>query len=166
MTETTPRLALPMIQPGQAQKEVFHNEAIALLDGLLHPAVEAVGLDTPPASPAIGQCWIVGGAPTGDWSGQIGVMACYGSGGWRFTQPVPGMLAWSLQDLRWVWHDGNSWISGDWPVAGISIAGARILGPQRPGIAVPAGGATIDVEARTALSAVIVTLRAHGLIAT
>jgi HK97 family phage prohead protease len=111
------------------------------------------------------ECWIVGNAPTGDWAGHAEAIACYGSGGWRFLEPVPGMLAWSLPDSRWVWHDGNNWISGDWPVAGVSVAGVRILGPQRPAIASPTGGSTIDAEARTALAAVLVSLRAHGLIA-
>jgi hypothetical protein len=29
MADTTPRFALPFILPGQAQKELFHNEALA-----------------------------------------------------------------------------------------------------------------------------------------
>lgn len=32
MTDTSARFALPLILPGQAQKEIFHNEALALLD--------------------------------------------------------------------------------------------------------------------------------------
>ncbi|MGL4312420.1 MAG: DUF2793 domain-containing protein, partial [Sphingomonas sp.] len=32
MAETTSRLALPLLAAGQAQKEMFHNEALALID--------------------------------------------------------------------------------------------------------------------------------------
>lgn len=35
----TPRLALPLLQPGQAQKEMYHNEALARLDLAVQPAV-------------------------------------------------------------------------------------------------------------------------------
>ncbi|MEG8028176.1 DUF2793 domain-containing protein [Sphingomonas aerolata] len=67
--ETSARTGLPLLQPGQAQKEMGHNEALALIDLLLQPTVVTVGLNVPPAAPAPGACWIVGAAPTGDWGG-------------------------------------------------------------------------------------------------
>ena len=73
--ETSVRTGLPLLQPGQAQKEMVHNEALALIDLLLQPSVVTVGLNVPPAAPARGACWIVGAAPTGDWGG-----ACAGAG--------------------------------------------------------------------------------------
>lgn len=36
-----PRLALPLPAVAQAQKEVTHNEALTLLDSLVHTVVEA-----------------------------------------------------------------------------------------------------------------------------
>ena len=36
----TPRLKMPFIVAGQAQKEVAHNEALTILDSLCAPAVE------------------------------------------------------------------------------------------------------------------------------
>ena len=94
--ERSPRLALPLLQPGQAQKEQDHNEALARLDLAVQPAVQAVALDTPPATPGEGQCWIVGAAPSGDWSGRAGMLAGWSAGGWRYIAPVEGMVAWSL----------------------------------------------------------------------
>ena len=74
MAEATTRHGLPLLQAGQAQKEVTHNEALVLLDLLAHPAVEGV-LATPPAAPTPGQGWIIGAGATGAWSGQDGALA-------------------------------------------------------------------------------------------
>jgi hypothetical protein len=46
--------ALPLVQPGQAQKEMVHNEAIARID-LIVQAVALASLDTPPTAPESGQ---------------------------------------------------------------------------------------------------------------
>lgn len=37
MSDATARFAFPLIAPGQAQKELFHNEALARVDALLQP---------------------------------------------------------------------------------------------------------------------------------
>src|SRR3546814_12942418 len=37
----------------------------------------------PPQTPAPGECWIVGDAPSGDWAGWAGALACWTHGGWR-----------------------------------------------------------------------------------
>ena len=66
----TPRLVLPMLEAGQAQKEVLHNEALQLLDALVAPAVEGPPLATPPPAPVVGSCYIVAASPTGDWAGR------------------------------------------------------------------------------------------------
>ncbi|MET1113243.1 MAG: DUF2793 domain-containing protein, partial [Allosphingosinicella sp.] len=65
MADTTPRFALPFILPGQAQKELFHNEALVRIDLALHPAVEGPPASAPPPAPAAGECWIVAPAAGG-----------------------------------------------------------------------------------------------------
>lgn len=62
MSDTSARLGLPLLQPGQAQKELSHNEALIVLEMLVQPCVEALGLETPPSDPEPGQCWVVGSA--------------------------------------------------------------------------------------------------------
>ena len=94
MSETSARFALPLIMPGQAQKELFHNEALAAIDAALHAAVEGAPQAAPPAAPVEGQCWLVGPDATGAWTGRDGSLAAWTSGGWRFVTPQPGMCAW------------------------------------------------------------------------
>lgn len=150
MPMTTERLKLPLLAAAQAQKEMTHNEALALADIAVQPVVVAVAPAAAPASPALGQCWIVGGAPTGQWAGQAGALACWTSGGWRFVAPFDGMQAWSLADQ------------------GIARrrAGVWVVGARQPRVSPPSGGATVDSEARAALAALITGLEAHGFFAT
>ena len=56
---STPRLESPLLSPGQAQKEFFHNEALQTLDTLVAAAVEEPPRASPPASPALGVCYII-----------------------------------------------------------------------------------------------------------
>jgi len=49
---------------------------------------------------------------------------------------------------------------------GVTISGKQVVSDQQIAIANPAGGETIDTQARTAVVAILDALRAHGLIAT
>lgn len=162
----TSRLGLPFIEPGQAQKEIFHNEALRIADVVVAAAVEAVGSNTPPASPADGQCFIVGAAPTGAWAGHAGAIAGYAPGGWRFVGPVAGMQALDKASGQTASHDGTAWVVGTVKGAKLELAGAQVVGPRLAAVADPGGGATIDAEARAAIAAILDRLRQHGLIAT
>ena len=53
--ELTERLSMPLLSAGQAQKELFHNEALQLLDMAVAAAVETPPQDDPPAGPAEGR---------------------------------------------------------------------------------------------------------------
>lgn len=141
----TPRFSLPLLALAQAQKEVTHNEALTLIDALIHAAVADGPIDTPPASPGEGQCWLVGAAASGAWAGAAGAVALWTAGGWRFAAPRAGMRVVRLTDGAWLRFDGSAWIE---PVA---VAG-------------PAGGATIDAEARTAILSLILLLEGQGLL--
>jgi hypothetical protein len=163
--DTTQRLQLPLLNAGQAQKELTHNEALALIDLTVQAAVLGVGIDTPPAAPEAGQCWIVGTAPTGAWSGQARSLAGWTSGGWRFVVPPEGCAVWSRADAAVARYLDGIWSVGVIRGARVDIDGAMVIGPQRAAIAAPAGGATIDAEARSVLGAILAALRGHGLIA-
>ena len=47
----TMRLALPRIYAGQAQKHVTHNEALGLIDALMHLSVRGRNVNAPPQAP-------------------------------------------------------------------------------------------------------------------
>lgn len=141
----TPRFALPLLGVAQAQKEITHNEALTLIDALVHAAVEAGPINDPPADPEPGLCWVVGAAPTGAWVGQGQAIAIWSVGGWRFALPRAGMAVMRLADGARLRFDGDEWTA---PAT----------------IAAPSGGSTIDSEARSALDALILHLAAQGLL--
>ena len=162
--ETTARLALPYLQAGQGQKELTHNEALALLDIAVQTIVEAVGLATPPLAPLPGQCWIVGVAPTGAWAGRGGALAGWTAGGWRFLAASDGMSAWSRNDLCVVRHVAGQWEIGTLRARRLVIDGIQAVGTRQPAIATPSGGAVSDLSARQAIGEIIAALQHHGLI--
>jgi hypothetical protein len=165
MSNTSPRLALPFLATGQAQKEITHNEALALLDGLAHGALQSRTLTTPPASPLPGQLWLVPSGATGDWQGQSGKLALASDGGWRFVTPVAGLCLWSIPDQSYAGFDGSQWRWGDWPVQRVMVAGQPVVGARQSAIADPSGGTTVDSQARAAVQSILTALRTHGLIA-
>lgn len=139
----TPRLDLPLLFAGQAQKEGYVNEIAARLDALLFLAVESE-IATPPASPQDGKSWLVASSPSGDWAGRASQIASRQSGNWLFTAPLPGMRLLNKttgQEIRFV----TQWNA-----------------PAKP--AAPTGGTTVDAEARTAIAALIAVMVSSGII--
>lgn len=114
MSEASPRLGLPMIQPAQAQKHVTHNEALQQLDLLVQLNVEAFDALNPPGNPQPGRIWALGADPDGDWAGQGGRLAAWLSGGWVFVTPRAGWRAAQGSALR-IYTEGQ-WQAPDLPV--------------------------------------------------
>ena len=166
MTETTDRLALALIAPGQAQKEMTHNEALARLDIMVQPVVQAVAPPSVPVNPLPGQCWIVGTGASGAWVGRDGGLAAWTAGGWRFITPFEGMTAWSIADSMQVIRRGANWVIGEVNAQQVRINNVSVLTVRQPAIATPVGGAMVDGESRNAISNILGVLRTHGLIAT
>jgi hypothetical protein len=88
---------------------VTHNEALAILDALLHLAVLDRDRGEPPHSPAEGDRYIVAQNPTGAWAGKAGTVAVFDAGGWEFHAPKEGWLAWATDENSLLVHDGSSW---------------------------------------------------------
>lgn len=162
--DVTPRWALPQLFAGQAQKELFHNEALARIDMLLHGQVESADDAVPPVSPAIGACWIVAAGASGDWDGRDGAVACWTEGGWRFAQPRAGLSLRVADRGHAMLHDGSGWHDAALREDGLYVDGTRVVGERQDAIAAPSGGSSIDAEARGVISDILGALRAHGLI--
>ena len=141
--DTSPRWALPFLFAGQAQKEVFVNEALSRLDALLHPVVEGRRSD-PPTSPQEGETWIVGHGATGEWSGHDDALACRQSGQWLFVSPRESMTSHDRSTkTKWVYKT-SGWVAA-------------------PAAVSPSGGSTIDSEARAAIGLIVAALSHYGL---
>jgi hypothetical protein len=162
--DTTPRLALPFLQAGQGQKELTHNESLALLDIAVQPIVEAVGISVPPSAPLPGQCWIVGVAPSGAWTGRGGALAGWTAGGWRFLAAADGMSAWSINDLCVARHVAGQWEIGTVRARRLLMDGVQALDVPQAAIAAPSGGTVSDLSARQTIGEIIAVLQHHGLI--
>ena len=149
MPELSPVLSLPFIQPAQAQKHVTHNEAIEILDIVVQLRLVDVALDTPPLTPAEGQTWAIGAAPTGAWVGMAGQIASWRAGGWMFVAPQEGWQAWVDTTNSVQVFDGSTWV----PSGG--SGGTENL----PGVGV---NATSDATNRLSVSSPAVLLNHEG----
>ena len=166
MTEDdTARFALPLLAPGQAPTEMWHNEALALLDIAVHAGVEEIGRDVPPVAPLPGQCWIVGRAPTGAWADRADAIAGWTAGGWRFVAARGGLRAWHAPSGQEAVYDGTAWHRGVVRAARVLVDGQQVVGTRGAAIASPAGGATVDGDVRRCVEEILISLRSHGLIA-
>ena len=162
---TTSRLTLPFLDVGQAAKEFTHNEALRLIDIVAAAAVESVGANAPPTSPADGACYIVGTAPTGAWAGHAKAIAGYAPGGWRFVAAVAGMSALDKLSGQTATYDGSAWAVGAINGASLKLGTSQVVGARLAAVANPGGGSVVDVEARAAIGLILDRMRTHGLIA-
>jgi hypothetical protein len=144
---------------------LFHNEALQILDVLVAAAVVGLPLATPPASPAIGNWYIVAASPTGAWAGHAQQLAAYTSGGWRFIAPCEGMTALVRSSGSNAAYRAGTWEIGTLRGSELTLDGLKVVGARGVAIAAPTGGVTADAEARTAIGEILAAMRAHGLIA-
>lgn len=144
LTARSARHGLPFLFAGQAQKEIFVNEALARLDALIQPVVLGEA-SNPPASAADGDSYIVATGAGGGWAGQDGAIATWAHGAWLFAPPVDGACV----------HDASTGALACFS-AGTGWRGVAVPTP-------PAGGTTQDAEARAAIAAILDGLRSLGI---
>ncbi|WP_339822969.1 DUF2793 domain-containing protein [uncultured Parasphingorhabdus sp.] len=140
----TARLKLPLLATGQAHKELFHNEALALIDHLIHPAAQAIETDPTALIPVSGQSWIIGSGATDEWLGHDDEIAGWTGNGWLFVTPL------ALERVYIVSLDTFAVFRNGWQLA--------------PAIDSPAAGAVIDVEARSVIDSILAALEAQGIL--
>lgn len=122
--DETSRLSLPFIMPQQAQKHITHNEALQALDALVQPVVESRTVSTPPATPILGDAYIVGPSATGAWSGHDAEIAAFQAGAWLFYDPAPGWLVYAKAEQAILVFNAGTWTA----LASNGVAGIPTLG--------------------------------------
>lgn len=123
---TSPNLGFPFISAQQAQPEVTHNNAIMMLQAINGGAIAKQ--NAPPGSPASGDCYVVGTAGSGLWTGHNNQIAIF-FGTWLF---VPGVTSAGAIIAMGAAQKGltvaiagvpNTWSGTAWVVSAI-VAGA------------------------------------------
>lgn len=93
---STPNLGLETVPSNSLQPSIPLNDALQLIDALLHLAVVDKDLAKPPTTTEadIGKRWLVAASPTDAWTGQENSIAlCTGTNLWRLIRPKEGMRA-------------------------------------------------------------------------
>lgn len=139
----SPRFGLPLLHTGQAQKEIFVNEAMMLADLLLHCTVLGERA-TPGAEARENEAWIVAPQATGQWAGQDHCIAVRRGGAWAFVTPRDGMRVFNRAS------GAGMLFFGYWRKASIPVE--------------PLGGSSVDGEARTAINDLVSALQALGIL--
>ncbi|MEE9432796.1 MAG: DUF2793 domain-containing protein [Sphingorhabdus sp.] len=147
MTGKSARLGLPYLYVGQAQKEITHNEALAVLDTVVAPVIEAE-LDTDPQglyTGDAGKCWLVDAGATGAWAGHEDEIAYWTGESWRFVAPPDRIKAFRADLGQEVVRANGAWFAA-------------------PAVVNPVSGGVVDDEARAAIVAILSIFRSNGLI--
>lgn len=121
----SPLLVLPYISGSQAQKHVTHNEALSLLDGLLHLSVISRAMATPPITPTDGDRYLIAAAPIGTWATHAGQITLRMEGAWRFLIPRKGWCLWVEAENIFLIYDGITWVA---PPAPSTLQNLTLLG--------------------------------------
>lgn len=110
MSQTSPILNLPYIQPAQAQKHVTHNEAIAALEIAVQLSVQAHTVSTPPTAPSLGARYIVPAGGGASWGASAGDVAVWDGSGWNFITPQEGWQAYTSEGPATLQFNGAEWV--------------------------------------------------------
>ncbi|SEL92083.1 Protein of unknown function [Bosea lupini] len=117
----TPRLGLPLLAAGQAQKHVTHNDALMRLDALVHLVVASRTQTVPPASPGETAAYIVPAGGTGVFAGHQDDLAIFEDGAWSFLDPRSGWQAWVSDEAEHHVWTGTQWRRSQ-PVSSLGAA--------------------------------------------
>lgn len=121
----SPLLGLPYLAASQAQKHVTLNDALSLVDGLLHLSVISRVVATPPVTPVDGDRYLIAAAATGDWLSHAGHVALRVAGAWRFLVPRNGWRIWIEAESIFLVFNGTSWSA---PPPPASLQNLNLLG--------------------------------------
>jgi hypothetical protein len=136
-------LHLPLLIPGQAQKEFFVNKALVILDSL-QPQALVASQSAPPADATEGGCYRVTEPAVQEWEGCEDHIAVWIGGDWHFIAPHEGMKMFDRG-------------------AGQSLIFRKSWHAAAP-VTVPTGGTVVDLDARAAIGQLLDALRVTGIL--
>jgi hypothetical protein len=82
---TSTKLGIPYLANQQATPEIYHNEALYMLEAMLRGVITRT--NAPPGSPVDGDSYLITAVASGAWTGWENHVAIWASNAWRF---VPG----------------------------------------------------------------------------
>lgn len=106
--EHTHNLKLPLLVPNQSGKEFTHNEALIIIDNIVHNAVIDI-IDNPPADIKTGSKYIVGLKATEAFKNKENQVAIYDDNGWRFVKVQDGYFVWIINKSNLYIFEKNNW---------------------------------------------------------
>jgi hypothetical protein len=126
MSDSTPRQALGVLADGQELDPMQINDALVQFDAMTDIYLLGQFVNTPPASPADGDMYLLGAAPTGAWMGRAYKIAYCIDGGWRFYAPFNGLRAYVAATHGFLVYVNGSWIDANALISAteVSIASA------------------------------------------
>jgi hypothetical protein len=104
----SPKIEFPLLTEGQALAHITINQALIIIDAMVQASFIEIGLNTPPATPALGDTYVVGGTPTGDWTGKANKIAIW-YGGWYFVTRRDGFTGFDQTNGYMVSYYGGTW---------------------------------------------------------
>lgn len=116
------------------------------LDALVQPVAIDKDLAAPPGSPVNGDVYIVGGSPTGAWSGKTRQIARFTSvtPGWEFYPPRKGWEIYVQDENKPYRYDGSSWVD-----AGSGASTSGVLVAAQSAVASSVTGVTTETTLAT-----------------
>jgi len=109
----TPRLSLPYLAAGQAQKHVTVNEALGLLDALVQVAVESRTTAAQPLDPDDGEAWVLPAGRSGtEWAlHPVGSLVRHDAGAWVRLPSPEGTLAYVRDEATFAVRKDGGWVA-------------------------------------------------------
>ena len=121
---TTVNNGIPFVPENTIDPAAGLNLSLNTVDALLQVLVQAVGANTPPASPANGARYIVGTSPTGAWAGQADRLARWLDGAWQFFD---ARYALNAADGQWYVRSESVWaVAPAGPIADESVTNPKL----------------------------------------
>lgn len=130
------------------------NNAIELAKHNIEPqaSVKDQNLATPPASPVLGDRYIVAATPTGAWVGHTNHIAEWDGAAWQFYTPLEGWTCWvDDEDKVYSWN-GTAWVRSGGALQTVTAGSGLTGGGQADTVTLNIGAGNGIVVAADAIS--------------